>query len=148
MALSSLEKILFLKSVHLFDQIPSEQLVKVAQIAQEVEFGPGERFIKQGESGDCLYVIVEGEAEVTLAGAGVVSLMPAKSIIGEMSILSGQPRSADCRAKTHLFALKIRRQDFWLLMEEWPEIALGIIKVLVHNLEVINQKLQSQPVAA
>ena len=145
MALSTLEKVLFLKSIYLFDQIPGEQLVKVAQIAHEVEFEPNEVIIKQGEQGDCLYIIVEGEAEIALNGTGMVRQMQPKSIIGEMAILSGQPRSANCIAQSHLMALKINRNDFWLLMEARSEIALGIIKVLVHNLEVINQRLQSQP---
>lgn len=143
MALSTLEKVLFLKSVSLFDQIPSEQLVGVAQIAREVEFELGEIFIKQGEQGDCLYIIVEGEAEVTLAGVGTVSQMQPKSIIGEMSILSGQPRSANGIARTPLLALKIDRNDFWLLLEERSEIALAIIKVLARYLEIANQKLQT-----
>ena len=145
MALSTLEKVLFLKSVSLFDQIPSEQLVGVAQIAREVEFEAGEIFIKQGEQGDCLYIIVEGEAEVTLAGVGTVSQMQPKSIIGEMSILSGQPRSANGIARTPLLTLKIDRHDFWLLLEERAEIALAIIKVLARNLEIANQKLQAYP---
>lgn len=144
MALSTIEKVLFLKSVPLFDQIPSEQLVKVAQIAREVEFEPEEVFIHQGEQGDCLYIIVEGEAEVVLAGVGPVSRMQPKSIIGEMAILSGQPRSANCIARNDVLALKIDRNDFWILLEERAEIALGIIKVLVRNLEVANQKLQGQ----
>ena len=145
MTLSNLEKVLFLKSISLFDQIPSEQLVKVAQIAHEVEFEPDEVIIKQGEQGDCLYIIVEGEAEISLNGAGMVRQIQPKSIIGEMAILSGQPRSANCISRSHLMVLKINRNDFWLLMEARSEIALGIIKVLVHNLEVINQRLQSQP---
>ena len=144
MALSTIEKVLFLKSVYLFDQIPSEQLVRVAQIAQEVEFESEQVFIKQGEPGDCLYIVVEGEATVTLQGVGVVNHIQAKSVIGEMAILSGEPRSATCTATDHLLALKIKRQDFWGLMEERAEIALGIIKMLVHHLNLANQKLQSQ----
>lgn len=144
MSLSTLEKVLFLKSVHLFDQIPSEQLVKVAQIAYEVEFEPDEVFIKQGEQGDCLYIIVEGEAEVRLDNKRVVSQMQSKTIIGEMAILSGQPRSANCIARNHLMALKINRNDFWMLMAERAEIALGIIKVLVRNLEIANQRYEGK----
>lgn len=144
MALSTIEKVLFLKSVRLFDQIPSEQLVTVAQIAQEVEFETQETIIRQGEEGDCLYIVVEGEAEV-MVGGGIISHIEAKSVIGEMAILSGEPRSASCVATTHLLALKINRHDFWALMEERSEISLGIIKILVHNLSLANQMLQNQP---
>jgi CRP-like cAMP-binding protein len=144
MILSTIEKVLFLKSIHLFDRIPSEQLVKVAEIAQEVEFEPDEYFIKQGEPGDCLYVVVEGEASVVLAGVGVVSQIQAKGVLGEMALLSGEPRSASCVAKGQLLTLKIERNDFWALLEERPEISLGIIKMLVQNLNLANRQLQNQ----
>jgi CRP-like cAMP-binding protein len=144
MTLSTIEKVLFLKSVHLFDQIPGEQLVKVAQIAHEVEFEAGLAFIKQGEPGNCLYLVVEGEADVTLAGVGLVNHIQAKSVIGEMAILSGEPRSATCTVTEPLLALKIARSDFWMLLEERSEIALGIIKMLVHNLNLANRNLQNQ----
>ena len=148
MALSTIEKVLFLKSVNLFDQIPGEQLVKVAQIAHEVEFEPGEVFITQGQPGDCLYIVVEGEADVSLQGVGVVNHIQAKSVIGEMAILSGEPRSATCTATDHLLALRIERQDFWILMEDRSEIALGIIKMLVRNLNLANRKLQNRSTVA
>src|SRR6185295_5876962 len=109
--LSTIEKVLFLKSVHLFDRIPSEQLDRVAQIAQEAEFEPDEVFIEQGASGDCLYIIVEGEANVTLAGVGVVNHIRARNVIGEMAVLSREPRSANCIATDQLLALKIERND-------------------------------------
>lgn len=148
MALSTIEKVLFLKSVRLFDQIPSEQLVTVAQIAQEVEFEAQETLIRQGEEGDCLYIVVEGEAKV-MVGDEIINHIQAKSVIGEMAILSGEPRSASCVATTHLLALKIKRYDFWALMEERSEISLGIIKILVHNLSLANQMLQNQrPISA
>lgn len=144
MVLSTIEKVLFLKSVHLFDRIPSEHLVKIAQIAQEVQFEPDEVFIKQGAPGDCLYVVVEGEARVMLEGRGVVSHIQSRGVIGEMAILSGEPRSASCLATGPLLALKIEQNDFWMLLEERPEISLGIIKVLVQNLTLANRQLQSQ----
>jgi len=144
MALSTIEKVLFLKSIHLFDQIPGEQLVKVAQIAHEVEFEAEAVFIKQGEPGDCLYLVVEGEADVSLEGVGLVNHIQTKSVIGEMAILSGEPRSATCTVTEPLLALKITRPDFWMLLEERSEIALGIIKMLVHHLTLANRNLQNQ----
>jgi Uma2 family endonuclease/CRP-like cAMP-binding protein len=144
MTLSTIEKVLFLKSVRLFDQIPTEHLVKVAQIAQEVEFEPDEVFIKQGESGDCLYIVVEGAAQVILDGVGAINHIQAKGVIGEMALLSSEPRSASCLATDHLITLKIERHDLWTLMEARAEINLGIVKMLVQNLNLVNRQLQSQ----
>jgi CRP-like cAMP-binding protein len=143
MALAMIEKILFLKTVPLFDQIPSEELIGVAQIVQEVQFDAGEAFIKQGESGDCLYVIIDGEVDVVIEGVGRVDHFGSKSIIGETAILSDNPRNASCIATTDVTALKIEQDDFWELMGEKPEIALGIIKVLVYQLNELIKRLQS-----
>jgi CRP/FNR family cyclic AMP-dependent transcriptional regulator len=60
MTLSTIERILFLKSADLFSQIASEDLVPVAHVAQEVHFSAGETFIRQGDAGECLYLIVHG----------------------------------------------------------------------------------------
>jgi CRP-like cAMP-binding protein len=138
-----IEKILFLKTVPLFDQIPSEELIGVAQIVQEAQFDADEAFIKQGERGDCLYIIVDGEVDVVIEGVGQVDHFGSKSIIGETAILSDNPRNASCIATTDVTALKIEQDDFWELMGEKPEIALGIIKVLVYQLNELIKRLQS-----
>jgi CRP-like cAMP-binding protein len=146
MTLSTIEKILFLKSVPLFERIPSEELAGVAQIVQTAQFERGERFIRQGDEGDCLYVIVDGEVDVVIDGIGQVGHIGHKNIIGETAILSGNPRNANCIAATSLTVLKLARDDFWELMDERPEIATGIIRVLVDQLAVLIEKLQdAQP---
>ncbi|HZY44964.1 MAG TPA: Crp/Fnr family transcriptional regulator [Anaerolineae bacterium] len=147
MTLSTIERILFLRSAELFGQIASEDLVPVAQVAQEVHFNAGENFIKQGDVGECLYLIVDGEASISLPGVGEVARRSAKEAIGEMAIISRQPRSADCQALTDLTMLKIDYDEFWELLAEKPPLALGVIRTLaarlteaVANLDRLSQK--------
>ena len=68
MALSLLEKVFFLKSVSLFEHIPGEEIVGIVPILLEVEIEPGVTFIRKGEEGDCLYIIVEGEVIASMEG--------------------------------------------------------------------------------
>jgi len=91
MALSTIERVLFLRSVELFHQIHSEDLVAVAQVCDEVYLEPGERFITQGDPGNCLYIIVDGEAKVVLQDQGELYTRHSKDIIGEMAIVSKMP---------------------------------------------------------
>ncbi len=70
-----------------------------------------------------------------IQGVGVVAQREPKSVIGEMAILSRQPRTADCIAKTDVTALKIGYHDFWELLAEKPPLALGVIKVLAQRLD-------------
>ncbi|MDQ4077816.1 MAG: HEAT repeat domain-containing protein [Chloroflexota bacterium] len=132
--LSTIERVLFLQGVELFREIPGEALIPVAAIAEEVTFELGETFIRQGEVGDCLYVIVAGEVSVVISELGEVVRRGSRDIIGEMAIISHQPRSADCIALTDVTALRIDQGDFWELLSETPLMARGIIRVLTQKL--------------
>ena len=130
MALSTIEKVLFLKSAPLFEDISGEEIVGMVPIVEEVRFDPDQTFIKQGSEGDCLYIIVSGQVAIKIDGEQK-AVLKARDIIGEMAVLSSQPRTADCTALTDIIALKIDKADFWKLMSELPEIAIGVMKVLV-----------------
>jgi CRP-like cAMP-binding protein len=148
MSLSTIERILFLKGAELFNEIASEDLAPVALVAQEVHFSSGETLISQGDPGDCLYIIVDGEASINIRGVGAVATRQAKSSIGEMGIISRNPRTADCLALTDVTALRIDHDDFWELLAEKPPLALGVIKALSKRLDeaVANlQKLSQKP---
>ena len=148
MPLSTIERVLFLTAAELFGQIAGEDLVPVALAAQEVHFNAGETLIRQGDPGDCLYIIVDGEASINIRGVGAVVTRRAKSSLGEMGLISRQPRSADCVALTDPTALRIDHDDFWELLAEKPPLALGVIKALSKRLDeaVANlQKLSPKP---
>ena len=131
--ISTVEKVLFLKSIDLFSQIPGEDLVRVAQIAEEVDFEPKEAIMTEGEIGDSMYLIVDGRVQV-YKGARLIVELGERECVGEMAILDSEPRSATVRASTQVSALKIEREDFYDLMTEKQEIAQGIIKVLTRRL--------------
>ncbi len=142
MPLSTIERILFLKGAELFNQIVSEDLVPVALVAQEAHFTAGETLIRQGDPGDCLYIIVDGEASIHIRGVGAVATRAAKSSLGEMGLISRHPRSADCVALTDVTALRIDHDDFWELLAEKPPLALGVIKALSQRLDEAVANLQ------
>jgi len=142
MALSTIERVLLLKSADLFGQLSSEDLAPVAQQAQEVHFRAGEIFIHQDDPGDRMYVIVDGRASVIQRGVGEVGTRGPKSTIGEMAIIRCQPRSADCVALSDITALQIEHDDFWELMDERPVVAQGVIKVLAQRLDEATVNLQ------
>ncbi len=135
MSLSTVERVLFLKGAEIFNPIAGEDLVPLALVAEEVQFSAGETLVRQDDPGDCLYIIVEGEASITMRGVGTVAIRTAKSSVGEMSVISRRPRAADCVALTDLTALRIDRDDFWELLAERPPLALGVIATLSQRLD-------------
>ena len=146
MGLPTIERVLFLKGAEIFSPLAGEDLLLLAQLAQEVRFQAGQTFIHQDEPGSCLYVVVDGEASIVVRGMGQIGTRGPRSAIGEMAIIWRRPRSADCVAHTDITALKIEYDDFWELMDERPALAQGVIKVLAQRLDVAmeNQQRLSQ----
>ena len=134
--------VLLLKSADLFERTSSEHLVPLAQVAEEVYFVPGEHLIRQGEAGDCLYLLVEGSVSIVLQGLGEVARRDTRNVIGEMSVLTRKPRSADCLALTEVIALRIGYDVFWELLAKEPPLALGVIRVLAGRLDEAVGNLQ------
>ncbi|NJP05485.1 MAG: cyclic nucleotide-binding domain-containing protein [Chloroflexaceae bacterium] len=142
--LSTSEKEQILREVPLFSQLQGHHLTSVAQLAEVVSFSNGETFIRQGDMGSCLYVIVQGTATVVLEGAGVVDRVGAKAVIGELAILSVGPRSASCVATSDIQALKIDQETFWDILYEYPAIALEIVAMLGMYIKGLQQKLVAE----
>ncbi|MEW6752501.1 MAG: Npt1/Npt2 family nucleotide transporter [Candidatus Latescibacterota bacterium] len=132
MALSTLEKVFFLKSASLFAQIPGEDIVGLVPILHEICVPRGETFIRDGEEGDCLYIVVTGEVHVRTSDGREYTIR-SREVIGERAVLTLQPRSATCTALTDVVALRIDKDDFWKLMEEQPKITMEVLKVVVER---------------
>lgn len=131
--LSTVEKVLFLKSIDLFSQIPGEDLAQVALIATEEERETGEEIFAEGEAGDALYLVLEGKVRVHRESR-LIAELGERECFGEMAILDASPRSATVTAVDAVSLLRISREDFQDIMAEKPEIAMGIIKVLTRRL--------------
>ncbi|MFT5367951.1 MAG: CRP-like cAMP-binding protein [Candidatus Latescibacterota bacterium] len=127
------QKILFLKNVPLFSSMPPGELSHLAKIAEEMIFDTGETIITQGELGESLYLIIEGTVSVEQNGKRVAKLNES-DYFGEMSILDGEPRSADVKAITDCLLLCINKDDFHVILARHHEVSLNIIRTLTHRL--------------
>ncbi len=130
MPLAPLEKVLFLKQVSLFREIPAEDVAALLPIAEEVSFQAGDTVIREGDTGDALYLIVEGTIGISAGGVATGKRLGSRDVIGELSILTGDPRSVTCTAESEVLALRIHRDPFWQLMRERPEVPIGLVKIL------------------
>lgn len=140
--LSTVERILLLKAVDFFQRFASEELLPVARVMEEVTFESGERFIAQGDVGNCLYILAAGEASVVIRGVGEVARRGPRGVIGEMAVISHQPRAADCVALSPITALRLDYDAFWELLTEKPRLAEGVIQVLARRLDEAVANLQ------
>jgi len=131
----TVERILMLREVPLFARMPADELARIASISQSVVYSGGERIFAEGDFGDRLYVIVEGDVSITLRGR-VVSTLRQREYFGEMSLLDGEPRSATATAATDCLLLEIRQRDFHEILAHHYEASLAVIKTLSHRLRV------------
>jgi CRP-like cAMP-binding protein len=137
--LTTVEKVLFLKSIDLFRALPSEELAQIAEIAEEQAFVAGDPVFAEGEMGDALYLVIEGSVRVH-KGDKQLALLGVRDVVGEMAVLDGEPRSASVTVMKDASLLKIGRDDFRDILNERPEIAMGVIKVLSRRLRETNRK--------
>ncbi|MBI5546416.1 MAG: cyclic nucleotide-binding domain-containing protein [Deltaproteobacteria bacterium] len=135
--ITTVEKVLFLKSVDLFSQIPGEDLAQIALITSEEGREAGEDVVVEGEVGDALYVVLDGRVRVRTKDREVAQL-GARECFGEMALLDASPRSATVTAITDVALLKISREDFQEIMADKHAISLGVIKVLTRRLREAN----------
>lgn len=134
--LSTVEKVLFLKSIELFSALPGEDLAQVALIAVEESRERDEEIFAEGEGGDALYLVLEGKVRVH-KGEKTIAELGERECFGEMAILDASPRSASVTTLEEVSLLKIAREDFQEILAEKPEIAQGILQVLIKRLRAV-----------
>jgi CRP-like cAMP-binding protein len=131
--LLTIERVALLKTVDIFAETPDYVLASVARIIEEVELAPGETFIQQGEVGDDMYLIIQGQVRVHNGDRTIIVLGPGESV-GEFAILDPEPRSASVTAEESALLFRIDKAPFDEVMANRPEIAQGINRVLVRRL--------------
>ncbi len=123
----------FLKQNVLFKETPVDQLVQLIQIVRTLKLAENTEFIKEGETGDELFIIMEGQAMVTKSGKQLARLGKG-DCIGELSIIDKEPRSATVKTTTQSLLLSIKRNDFLLTLKSNPAIAINVMKVIADRL--------------
>ncbi len=98
---------------------------------------------KQGQPGDSLFLVVEGVLEVSVTGSSgeriVLARIEPGSYVGEMSLLTGAPRSADVAARSAAYVLEVRSEFIKPILETRPELADSMALVMVQRQRALEQ---------
>jgi CRP-like cAMP-binding protein len=122
-----------LADVKLFSKCSARQRRTIARHAQIANLPAGIDLIKEGEPGDALFVILEGEA-VVYQGGTEVSRNSTGAYFGEMAILDGEPRSATVVAATDVKVAVIGIRMFRTLLREFSDLAEQLLIALAGEL--------------
>lgn len=122
-----------LAAVSIFSGLSRRQLSKLADKAKQTQHQPGHEIAAEGEGALSFHLILSGEAEVTVHGRAVRRLQPG-DYFGEISMIDGRPRSASVTATSPLSTLAVPHFVFQQLVEDEPECALNLLKLLCARL--------------
>ncbi|MDX1614530.1 MAG: cyclic nucleotide-binding domain-containing protein [Candidatus Promineifilaceae bacterium] len=137
----TVEKVIILKSIDLFSQIPDEILADVAQRLVEVELAAGTELFAKEDAGTSMYLIVSGQIRIH-DGAHTLSRLKDRDVFGEMAILDPAPRMATATAETDTLLLELPQQTLYELVSTHGEVAQGIIRVLSRRLRLQSDRAQ------
>ena len=142
----------FLKRLQLFSGLSDHDLEWLIQQATPITLSAGDMLLEEGQAGDSLYVVLDGEFQISKRSAQQeikVDVREAGTVIGEMSLLDHTPRSASARALTDSHLLRIDQATFDRLLEFSPTAAVSILHIVTARLRQNEALLhQSEKMAA
>ena len=135
--MSPMERVLALRTIPLFQDLSTVDLRRLADLAEERAFADGEVISSEGEIGDELHLVLAGTVAVTRGGTGSAATVARRGpgeVVGEMSIITRNPRVASLVAEGDVRTIRIGRQEFESMIRERPDVSLAMMRVLAERL--------------
>src|SRR3954467_1148853 len=140
-----------LRGAAIFKDLDDEELQQISEVCKEEKFVSGEYIFREGESGNRLYLIVEGEVRITrdVPGSGEEALAVLKpgALFGEMAVFDRTERSTHAISNGGTTVLTISRPDFEMLLDFDRELAYKVlwacVRFLSSRLRSTNDSLRS-----
>lgn len=135
-----------IRQVQLFRDLPDDALARIAARARLTRWPEGAVVFRRGDAGDAAYIVRSGAVEI-LAGeddADTVASLGADSVVGELALLTGEPRSATLRTTAPTELLAIDRADFDAMVAEQPSVGLELSRQLSRRLVDTTRLLRAE----
>jgi CRP/FNR family transcriptional regulator, cyclic AMP receptor protein len=98
-----------------------------------VSYEPGQVLFREGERGDCMFVVLEGEIEIRVNDKVIDTTLPG-GILGEMALVDDLPRSATAVAKTACKVVPVNERQFNFMVQETPFFAITVMRIMCDRL--------------
>jgi len=142
----------FLRRLPLFAGLPARDLERLYQQAETIALEAGDWLMKEGETGEALYVVLDGEIEILKRSGPQEVTLAARGpgeVIGEMALLQQARRNASGRAAKKARLLSIGKEAFWKMLGSSPEAAVALLQTFSARLQSTEALLQqSEKLAA
>ncbi len=142
----SMEILLFLnrsilEKVSLFKNANEIFIREIVQLLRPMVFLPDDFIIRQGEYGDCMYFLSNGDVEILVNGSRV-AVLGQGSPFGETALIQGEKRTASVRALTYCDVYKLAKSDFDALRSRYPEFDAEVTKIVEERVKDTQVKTQ------
>jgi CRP-like cAMP-binding protein len=142
---SSIDRLLFVRKVPIFQELRYDFLMRLASIMEELSFPAKHTIFTQGEVGRSLYILVSGKVRVHI-GERELAVLKDGTCFGEMAVFDAEPRSASITTLEPCQCLMLTQQQLYEAIEETPGIAVNIIRLLSRRTrDLINQEVKLSP---
>jgi CRP/FNR family cyclic AMP-dependent transcriptional regulator len=140
------QEVELLRRIPMFSKIDPAKLRLLAFASERVTFPAGEVLFHQGDPADAAYLIIDGSVSVTVelaSGPLLVAKVGKNQIVGEIGIICDVPRTATITAEAQTVTLKITRDLFFQMINDFPVMGVEIMRVLAHRLEHTTAQLRN-----
>jgi CRP-like cAMP-binding protein len=140
------QEVELLRRIPMFAKIDPAKLRLLAFASERVTFAAGEVLYHQGDPADAAYLIIDGSVSVTVelaSGPLLVAKVGKDQIVGEIGIICDVPRTASNTAEIQTTTLKITRDLFFQMINDFPVMGVEIMRVLAHRLEHTTAQLRN-----
>jgi CRP-like cAMP-binding protein len=134
--LTTIEKIIFLKSVDIFEHATIEQLGRIAGLTEEARFESGQTIFKEGDPGDALYLVLSGRVLIERNGVTIREIGE-RDAFGTLEVLDFHPRAATAKAAGQVRALKLDGRQFHDLLALDIEMVESVFRMLCGHIRKI-----------
>jgi CRP-like cAMP-binding protein len=119
--------------VKLVQDLPPSEVQAILPLLQLLIVEPGTVICQEGDEGDCMFLIVEGDAEIR-KGSQVMATLGRGEVFGEMAVLTAEPRSATVVAQTPMELYKLNRSNYDSVVARSPHLAGALSRTLAQRL--------------
>jgi CRP/FNR family transcriptional regulator, cyclic AMP receptor protein len=139
-------KLSVLRQNPIFRDLEPEALDQLCRYAKHMVLKRGATLFAKDDPGNSLYAVISGTVKLSVSSPdgrnAILNLVGPGEVFGEMSVLDGQPRSADATANTNCEIFVIDRRDFLPFVRSQPTLAMKFIELLCVRLRWTSEQVE------
>ncbi|HSI89148.1 MAG TPA: mechanosensitive ion channel family protein, partial [Pyrinomonadaceae bacterium] len=127
--------------VQIFEPLSDEELERLSRSSKKRIFAPGEKIVRRGQEGSSMFIITRGGVKILIPaseGVRTVGHLGTNDFFGEMSLLTGEPRSATVAAEEETEVLEIRSSALKPILEQNPTLVEAISDLVEQRRELLS----------